>query len=436
MSQTKTPHRTSDPGPVPCDIQLMSDSKVAIIGGGLAGLAAAKALKNYGIPFTLFEASKNLGGRVQSDRHDGFILDHGFQVLLPAYPEAQAQLDLEALDLRGYLPGAIVFHHHRASLIADPFRKPSAILSTAFSSVGSFADKLKVLALRSGSKMMTYEGPSNVTALQGLRNAGFSDKMIDRFFRPFYGGIFLTADLNDVPYSFLQYLFRFFSESLASIPKNGMAEIPTQMAADLPADSLRLRTPVQAVDVDGTIHGLDGSKLQFDHVILAVQEPAAHRLLKANFPTPIQARSSQTLYFSADIAPIDEPYLVINGNAEGSGHVNHVAVPSLVQPNYAPKGKHLIAVNAVGRDAHQMTAEKAIHEVTPWFGNEARAWKFLSAKPVYFALPRRFGSPELKSIDKVTLAGDFLETPSIQGALLAGRKAGEALALKLGGSSR
>jgi phytoene dehydrogenase-like protein len=80
----------------------MSDEqpRIVIVGAGLAGLACARVLAAAGRPFRILEASNAVGGRVRTDVVDGFLLDRGFQVFLPAYPEARRVLDYEALDLR------------------------------------------------------------------------------------------------------------------------------------------------------------------------------------------------------------------------------------------------------------------------------------------------------------------------------------------------
>jgi phytoene dehydrogenase-like protein len=100
---------------------------VAIIGAGLAGLACANELRAAGVDVTVYEASDGVGGRVRSDVVDGFTLDRGFQVALTAYPEMHRQLDMDALDLQAFDPGALVWRDGKGSVVADPFRMPRGV---------------------------------------------------------------------------------------------------------------------------------------------------------------------------------------------------------------------------------------------------------------------------------------------------------------------
>jgi len=61
---------------------------VAVIGGGISGLAAAFELRSLGIPFTLLEASTRLGGVIRTDSVDGYIIDAGPDALLTQKPAA------------------------------------------------------------------------------------------------------------------------------------------------------------------------------------------------------------------------------------------------------------------------------------------------------------------------------------------------------------
>jgi phytoene dehydrogenase-like protein len=104
---------------------------VVVVGAGLAGLAAAKRLSTAGRSVLVLEASDGIGGRVRTDEVDGFHLDRGFQVVLTAYPELHRQLDVEALHLRSFDPGALVWCDHELHRVGDPLRQPSSLLSSA-----------------------------------------------------------------------------------------------------------------------------------------------------------------------------------------------------------------------------------------------------------------------------------------------------------------
>ena len=68
-------------------------SRVAVIGGGWAGCAAALTLAEAGVPVTLFEAGRILGGRARSVDIEGQPLDNGQHILLGAYEQTLQLID-------------------------------------------------------------------------------------------------------------------------------------------------------------------------------------------------------------------------------------------------------------------------------------------------------------------------------------------------------
>lgn len=172
---------------------------VIVVGAGLAGLCCARRLAARGVSTVVLEASDGVGGRVRSDEVLGFRLDRGFQVLLTAYPDARAVLDYAALDLRAFYPGALVRFGGRFHCVADPWRNPFDGVAGALSPIGSFADKLRVARLRRracGGSLADLFARPETTSERALRGLGFTEAMIDRFFRPFLGGVTRTYRID------------------------------------------------------------------------------------------------------------------------------------------------------------------------------------------------------------------------------------------------
>ena len=71
---------------------------IAVVGGGLAGLAVALGCEESGHHVTLFEASSELGGRMKTLRVDNHTLDAGFHVLHTAYSAVKRWIDVDALQ--------------------------------------------------------------------------------------------------------------------------------------------------------------------------------------------------------------------------------------------------------------------------------------------------------------------------------------------------
>ncbi|MEY3618842.1 MAG: hypothetical protein RL726_1540, partial [Actinomycetota bacterium] len=228
-------------------------SDVVVVGAGLAGLSAARLLRERGHDVTVLEASDGIGGRVRTDRVDGFLLDRGFQVLLTAYPEMKRQFDVDALDLRAFDPGALVWMNGRGHTVSDPFRKPSTLLATATAPVGTPLDKGRIAVLRArvrrgdGSQLLRGD---DITTAEMLRGAGFSERMVRRFFTPLVGGIQLDPNL-DASRRMFDVVFRMLSQGDAAVPAHGMGVIPAQLASRIDAGSIHLSTPVTAIHSDG-----------------------------------------------------------------------------------------------------------------------------------------------------------------------------------------
>ncbi|MEM1334629.1 MAG: FAD-dependent oxidoreductase, partial [Actinomycetota bacterium] len=216
------------------------DDPVVIVGAGLAGLTCAAVLHDAGVPVRVIEAADGIGGRVRTDEIDGFLVDRGFQVALTAYPEMHRQLDMDTLDFRAFDPGALVWRDGRGSAVSDPFRLPTSIVSTVTAPVGSLFDKARIARLRFRVQRthpaQLLRGDDRPTGA-ALRDDGFSETMIQRFFRPLVGGIQLDPDLNDSRRMF-DIIFRMLADGDSAVPAAGMGAIPRQLAHRLPAGAI------------------------------------------------------------------------------------------------------------------------------------------------------------------------------------------------------
>ena len=411
----------------------MSDPDVLVIGAGLAGLACARRLHRRNLSVRVLEASDRVGGRVRTDEVDGFRVDRGFQVMLTAYPEAELALDYEALDFHAFYDGALVRYEGGFHRIADPFRHPFDAPRTLFSPIGTAADKLRVARIRRRLRRMTVPEimeRDETTALEALRARWkFSASMIDRFFRPFFGGIFFDRSLGASSRMF-EFLFKMFAEGRTVLPAGGMDRIPRQMRAALPEATVRLNAKVASLDgQSATLEG--GETIEAPSVVVATEAPEADRLV--GDVAPVEGRSTVCLYFDAPASPLEDPILVLNG--DGVGPINNVAVPSDVAPGYAPDDRALVAAVVVGTPAETEEAlRRAVREqLIDWFGLEAGGWTHLRTVHVPYALPEQappFLSPprrEARRRPGLYVCGDHRHTGSINGAIASGRAAARAV---------
>jgi protoporphyrinogen oxidase len=403
--------------------------QVLIVGGGLAGLACAIRLQERGMAPIVLEASDAVGGRVRTDLVDGFRLDRGFQVFLDSYASAGSLLNLDELRLRRFKPGALVFLRGKLHRVMDVFREPWSLLESAFAPIGSMADKARVALLRfklRRTSVAAIDKKSAVSTEDYLRHAGFSEQMIDVFFRSFYGGIFLGRDLLTSSRMF-EFTFKMFSEGHATLPALGMGEIPRQLASKLNPQAVRLNTRVAQVNENAVVLE-SGERISGGAVVLATDAFAAAQLMPELDAARKDWRSVTCLYFAADRSPLNEAIIALNGT--GTGLVNNVCVPSDVSAEYAPERKALISVSVLGTpDAANLEA-RVLSELGAWFGAETRDWRHLRTERITRALPLHAASANPVDVIKrggVVACGDYFSNASIEGAIVSGQQAANAI---------
>ena len=403
-------------------------SKVVIVGAGLAGLTCARRLHDEGVETTVIDAADAVGGRVRTDVVDGYRLDRGFQVLLTAYPEAKRWLDYEALELRSFWPGAQVWTGAEWATVADPRRRWTDLFRSLAANVGSTTDKLKVVqwaltASQSGAD--DHWGAIETSAYEALQARGFSQRMIERFWRPWLTGIFLEAELATSS-RMLDFVFGMFARGGTAVPRYGMQAIPDQLAAGLPAGSIVFNECATAIE-GRTVWARSGKTWQGDQIVLAVDEATAGQLGFAG--DPVTWRGARCLYYGVPERLTRDPLLMLNGTREGV--INHLCWMDAVSADYAPDGHALLMVGLRpsldgGNDVIEQTA---LRQLRQWFGEAATdRWRLLRHCFVPHALPSRrplLRSPQSPVAPGVWRCGDASATASIQGAMESGRATAE-----------
>jgi len=397
--------------------------EVVIVGAGLAGLTCARRLQAGGVDCVVLEAGDGIGGRVRTDVVEGFRLDRGFQVLLTAYPAAKKWLDYERLELKKFSAGARVWCDGTMHRVSDPWREPGALWATLRAPVGSLADKVRIATLRAAARRGTLAelfARKETSALSALRAHGFSERMIERFMRPWLGGVFLDAEL-ETSSRMLEFVFRMFAEGDTAVPATGMQAIPEQLGAGLTPGTVRLSARVAAVE-SGAVRLVSGERIAGRRIVVA-----ADLLPEVEVPT---WRAVTAVYFAAKASPLGEPTLMLNGT--GRGRVNSVAVMSDVAPGYAPAGESLLSVSVLGeasRDDAALAADVR-KELMEWFGAVVTEWRALRVYRVRRALPVRWPLDRRAPTavrPGVWVAGDFVNSASIQGAMESGNGVAEAI---------
>ncbi|MDX2379289.1 MAG: NAD(P)/FAD-dependent oxidoreductase [Acidimicrobiia bacterium] len=408
------------------DVRTTSDPDVVIVGAGLAGLAAAGTLTRAGRSVVLLEASDGVGGRVRTDVVDGYRLDRGFQVLLTAYPELERQVDLDALDVRCFEPGALVWNGTKLSVMGDPLRRPRAALPTVVAPIGSVGDKLRILRQRERLRradpvdLLRQDDRSTESA---LRDQGFGNRMIDLLFRPLVGGIQLDPSLSTSRRMF-DVVLRSLIVGDAGVPAKGMGSLSDQLGDALPEGVVRLSSPVAEVSPGGVVLAT-GQELRADRVVVATEGPAASALL--GLP-PVESNPATCVWFGADRSPIDAGYIVLDGT--GAGPATNVAVLSDVAPDYAPSGRSLIAAACPGI-ADVAVEARVRDQLGRIWGASVEGWTHLRTDVIEHGQPRQppgFSPKQRVALgDGLFVCGDHRDTSSIQGALFSGRRCGEAV---------
>ncbi len=371
---------------------------------------------------------------MRTDEKDGFLLDRGFQVYFTAYPVARRHLDHAKLDLRNFDPGAIVCHDGEKSVLSDPLRDPKALVATLISDAATLPDKLRTAKLAAkvlpgGAATASEEdGDPDSSTLEYLRASGLSEQYINSFYRPFYGGVFLSRTLYTSARVF-RFTLRMLATGRTVVPARGMGEIPRQLVAHLPEDAVHLDNPVDSLLREGNrVVGVRavGVEHEADVVVVATEAPVAGKFTGEKVPEGWVGEVC--LYYETDGLGCGKKIVL---NAEDGAFVNNAVEISNVSERYAPPGRHLLCAVALGGldlpDAELY--RRGIEDVSRWYPEASFEplalcripyGQFAQPPDVHRKLPKnRTDTPGL------VLAGEYTEDSSINGSMLSGEKAAE-----------
>jgi protoporphyrinogen oxidase len=317
----------------------------------------------------------------------------------------------------------MVWFGNRFHRVADPFRHPIDGVKSLLTPIGSLGDKLRVGMMRMGL-LSSKSIPDNCTTLDALNKMGFSDSMIDRFWKPFMRGVFLENELSTTIRKF-EETFRFFSKGDTVLPKNGIGEIPRQLAGKIPNDRILLETEISKVGPN-SVESSDGTKWEGKAVVLATEDFHANQLLGLG-KEYAEWNSVDCLYFSlsVDDLPSDEPILYLDGT--GNGPINNLTFVSTLC-DCAPVDRALASVSVIGQKEMGMEeiAKQAKNQLTAWFGKKAEGWKYLKGYRIHQAVPSCPTPPSPKpALTEVYRCGDYFGLPSIDSAMKSGRLTAE-----------
>lgn len=410
------------------------DADVVVVGAGLAGLRCAQRLGELGHEALVLEAGDAVGGRIRTDVVDGFRCDRGFQVLNPAYPAVRRWVDVEALDLKPFGAGVLVRRPDGMRVVADPVREPALLGRTLRS---GYLDPRELAALARWAARVLVD-PKGVmaqedsTLAESFDAAGVTGRLRREVLEPFLAGVLVDSHGRSSG-NLTKLLVRMFALGRPAVPATGMQALPEQLAASL-GDRVRLRSRVESVTPadDGVDVRVDGAPLRARAAVVAT-DPAGAAHLTA-LPEPV-TRGLVTWWFEAPEPPTRLPLVAVDGRRHGPtppGPVWNTAVMTAAAPSYAPPTRHLVeATCLLDRPDGDAPEGDVLRHVGEIYGCDTSGWRTVVRHRIAAALPAMPPPLDVRSPvalgEGVFLCGDHRDTPSIQGALVSGQRAAEAV---------
>ena len=430
-------------------------SDVAIVGGGLAGLAAARTLRNAGIRCTLFEASDKLGGRVSSERFDDITVDYGFQFMNSWYPAVKEILspgEYSALNMRSFEAGIQTVTAEGRAFLGDPVRSPRLLGKLLTKEARSAISIRDMLALRRwiGTEMNHRSSLElrnisdsrrnrDMSVAQSLDKSGVTRQTRAAAANPLLRAFLLDTD-GETSAIFAKWVFVTLLRGSPAIPAQGMGDFSSllsrisgvnfEMNAEVTRVHIEESTDLEEGHVDLEL-GEHGRTERFRYVILAVPQGVEAQLL--NRPASA-CRGLETFWFLSDEPVCERPLITVDGS--GRTPLASVAEVTSVAPNYAPN-RHLVQGTVAFGGTPKALQERdlpAESEMRRFMGEllgvDANCWELVTRHRISDAHPvlsprraTRAANEDVLIQGRLAVAGVQHATPTIDGALRSGQRA-------------
>ncbi len=389
--------------------------KIIIIGSGLSGLACAAVLDQQGFQVSIYEEKSQIGGRVSSQVIENqYILDEGFQVLLTSYPELKNFINLDELKLYYFNSGAQIYTPEKVIKLGNPFLNFESILTEVFSKDFYFTDKLRVLKIifKAFVASKNQSELNHISTIDYLYFQGFSLKFINLFWRPFLKGVLLDDTLS-VPASYFQFLIKSFLLGKAALPQKGMNQLAQQMHSKLKHSKTYLNHKITEIKSSYIVDSFS-EKIDANYIVCAfdpnTNEKIYNKTINYYFTVSEKLNIGKWLYL---VPP------------EYGFSINSVCQLTEVAPNYSQNKKTLLSVSVVGESVSN--PQKIQNELEKLFGSNPD-FQYVKHFSINKALPKKCDWwAGFKVENGIYYCGDYLESPSINGALKSGRLVAESI---------
>ena len=391
---------------------------IVIIGAGLSGITCAIKCQEYDLDFIILEKIDRPGGRLGSVYEAGYIFDIGFQVFNTSYNITKSFLNLDQLGLRFFKPGALIHSNKKFEIISDPLKDIGQIFNTFFSTIPTLKDKLKILKLK--FSLINYSLENDFSEDKEthifLEDYGFSERIITEFFSPFFAGVFLEKKLKTSS-KFFKYVFSKLSTGVASIPLNGMQEIPKNMLRKMDMGKILFGSEVKKIDTDKKIKLKDGQIFEPEKIIFT---GTSHSLLNKK---ELSYNSVKTIYFSTNSKPDNSQYIHIFPQEK---YINNIAFLSSISDQYSKNNDNLLSVSVIKSDLSESELISHVKErLKNLYGGNFNFLKYFDIKQATVYQPAKFFDQQSNVAleDNYLFSGDHMVYGSIEGAVISGIRA-------------